>query len=127
MNLIDVVNDAYASPIVKTIPHFRSGDTLRIHCQIKEGDKSRIQEFEGICIAIKEFGKMNGHFRVRKISGGVGVERVFPFHSPNVTKVEVINKGNAKKAKLFYLRDRVGKASRIGTDYSRESSTAETK
>lgn len=125
MNLIDVVNQDHANPAVTSIPAFRAGDTLNIQCRIKEGDKSRIQEFEGICIAIKEYGKMNGHFRVRKISGGVGVERVFPFHSPNVVKVTVVNKGNASKAKLFYLRNRVGKASRIGTDYSRESSSAE--
>ncbi len=125
MNLIDVVNQDHANPNVSSIPKFRSGDTLNIQCRIKEGDKSRIQEFEGICIAIKEYGKMNGHFRVRKISGGIGVERVFPFHSPNVVKVTITNKGNASKAKLFYLRDRVGKASRIGTDYSRESSSAQ--
>jgi large subunit ribosomal protein L19 len=125
MNLIDVVNQDHANPAVNSIPKFRSGDTLNIQCRIKEGEKSRIQEFEGICIAIKEYGKMNGHFRVRKISGGVGVERVFPFHSPNVVKVTIVNKGNASKAKLFYLRDRVGKASRIGTDYSRDNSSAE--
>ena len=127
MNLVDVVNATYSNPAVAAMPDFRAGDTLKIHCQIKEGEKSRIQEFEGICIAIKEFGKMNGHFRVRKISGGVGVERVFPFHSPNVTKIEVTNRGKSTKAKLFYLRDRVGKSSRVGTDYSREGSTPDKK
>lgn len=125
MNLIDVVNADHANPAVNSIPTFRPGDTLKIQCRIKEGDKSRVQEFEGICIAIKEYGKMNGHFRVRKISGGVGVERVFPFHSPNLVKIAITNRGNASKAKLFYLRDRVGKASRIGTDYSRGESAAE--
>lgn len=122
MNLIDVVNSDHANPAVTSMPAFRPGDTLKVQCRIKEGSKSRIQEFEGICIAIKEYGKMNGHFRVRKISGGVGVERVFPFHSPNVVKISISNRGNASKAKLFYLRDRVGKASRIGTDYNRENS-----
>lgn len=124
MDLISLIEAKYASPLVKEFPDFRAGDTLRVHCKITEGNKSRIQEFEGICIAIRQKGKMNGHFRVRKISSNVGVERVFPFHSPNVTKIEVINRGNATKAKLYYLRDRLGKAARIGTDYDRESSAS---
>lgn len=121
------VNDTYSNPAVKQIPNFRPGDSLRIHCKIVEGGKSRVQEFEGTCIAIKAYGAMNGHFRVRKISGGVGVERIFPFHSPNVAKIEITSRGNARKAKLFYLRGRIGKSARVATDYGRESSAAENK
>jgi large subunit ribosomal protein L19 len=119
MNLIDLVNQKYANPAVKDMPDFRTGDTLRIHCKIVEGAKTRVQEFEGICIAMKSYKGMNGHFRVRKISGNVGVERLFPFHSPNLDKVEIVSRGKTRKAKLFYLRDRVGKAARVNVDYSR--------
>jgi large subunit ribosomal protein L19 len=113
------IEEKFASPLVAQFPDFRPGDTVRVHCKITEGAKSRIQEFEGIVIAIKEKGRMNGHFRVRKISDSVGVERVFPYHSPNVSKVELINKGDTRKAKLFYLRGRIGKAARVGTNYNR--------
>jgi len=118
-NLVKAIEEKFASPLVAQFPDFRSGDTVRVHCKITEGAKSRIQEFVGIVIAIKEKGRMNGHFRVRKISDNVGVERVFPYHSPNVSKIEVLNKGDTTKAKLFYLRKKVGKAARVGTNYSR--------
>jgi len=119
MNLVDIVNQDHLSPRVSEFPKFRTGDTLAVHTRIKEGDKSRIQIYEGVCIAVKEHGKLNGHFRVRKMSSGVGVERVFPFHSPNVEKIEVVQRGKARKSKLYYLRERSGKSARIAIDYDR--------
>ena len=119
MNLIDIVNQDHLSPRVAEFPKFRTGDTIAVHSRIKEGDKSRIQIFEGVCIALKEAGTLNGHFRVRKMSSGMGVERVFQFHSPNVEKIEVVQRGKARKAKLYYLRERSGKSARIAIDYDR--------
>ena len=119
MNLVDVVNQDHLSPKVTNFPDFRTGDTTAVHARIKEGAKSRIQIFQGVCIAIKEKGKLNGHFRIRKMSSGIGVERVFPFHSPNVDKIEVIQYGKSRRAKLYYLRDRSGKSARIAIDYDR--------
>ncbi|OFZ20505.1 MAG: 50S ribosomal protein L19 [Bdellovibrionales bacterium RIFOXYA1_FULL_36_14] len=121
MNLIDVVNQDHSSEKVKNIPDFRTGDTLAVSVRITEGEKSRLQIFQGVCIAMKERGKMNGHFRVRKISSGYGVERVFPFHSPNVELVKVLQKGKTKRSKLYYLRERSGKGARIAIDYDRKS------
>jgi len=120
MNLIDKVNENHANEKVKDHPRFRSGDTIAVHVRIKEGEKSRIQIFQGMCIALKEKNRISGHFRVRKISGGIGVERVFPFHSPNVEKIEVIAHGKTRRAKHYYLRERSGKSARIATDYDRE-------
>lgn len=120
MNLLDVVNKDHLNPKVKDLPDFKAGDTIAVHTKITEGSKTRIQIFEGVCIAFKEKGGMNGHFRVRKVSNGTGVERVFPFHSPNVDKVTIVQKGKARKAKLYYLRDRSGKSARISIDYDRK-------
>lgn len=120
MNLVDKVNEKYANPKVTELPYFRSGDTIAVHVRIKEGNKSRIQIFQGMCIALKERGRTNGHFRVRKISSGIGVERVFPFHSPNVEKIDIVTRGKTRRAKHYYLRERSGKAARIATDYDRE-------
>lgn len=120
MNLIDVVNKDHLNPKVKDLPDFKAGDTVAVHTKITEGSKSRIQIFEGVCIAFKQKGDINGHFRVRKVSNGIGVERVFPFHSPNVDKVEIVQKGKARKAKLYYLRERSGKSARIAIDYDRK-------
>ena len=122
MNLIDIVNQDHLNPKVKDLPNFKSGDTVAVHTKITEGTKSRIQIFEGVCIGFKQKGDINGHFRVRKVSNGTGVERVFPFHSPNVEKVEIVQKGNARKAKLYYLRERSGKSARIAIDYDRKDS-----
>ena len=96
----------------KSIPAFRSGDTLKITVKIKEGDKSRSQVFEGMCIARKN-NSLNSNFTVRKISHGEGVERVFPLFSTIIEKIEVIRKGNVNRAKLYYLRNRTGKKARI--------------
>jgi large subunit ribosomal protein L19 len=92
--------------------NFRSGDNVRVHVRIKEGDKERIQVFEGVVIALCR-GSNRGSFTVRKVSYGIGVERVFPLHSPSVEKVEVVSSGKVRRARLFYLRDRRGKAARL--------------
>lgn len=94
------------------IPVFRVGDSLDVHVRIKEGDKERIQVFAGICIARKG-GGLRETFTVRRIVEGEGVERIFPLHSPNVAKIEVKRPGVTRRAKLYFLRDRVGKATRI--------------
>lgn len=119
MNLIDVVNEVHSRAEVKNFPDFKTGDTVAVHARITEGAKSRIQVFQGVVIALKEKNKLTGHFRVRKVSNGIGVERVFPFHSPNVEKVELMQKGKSRRSKLYYLRDRSGKAARIAIDYDR--------
>lgn len=120
MNLVDIVEKDHLSPKVETFPDFRTGDTLAIHARIKEGEKSRVQIFQGVCISIKSKNDLNGHFRVRKMSSGMGVERVFPFHSPNVEKIEVIQRGKSRRSKLYYLRERSGKSARIAIDYDRK-------
>jgi large subunit ribosomal protein L19 len=95
------------------LPAFRAGDTLRVNVRVKEGDKERLQAFEGVCIARRGKG-VSETFTVRKISNGVGVERVFPVHSPMVSDIAIVRRGRVRRAKLFYLRDVVGaKASRI--------------
>jgi len=96
----------------KTIPDFQPGDTLRVNVRIKEGERERIQAFEGVCIA-RDGGGINETFTVRKISFGEGVERRFPILSPNVDSIEVKRRGVVRRAKLYYLRDRRGKSARI--------------
>ncbi|MGI4819325.1 MULTISPECIES: 50S ribosomal protein L19 [unclassified Brevundimonas] len=96
----------------KTIPDFQPGDTLRVNVRIKEGERERIQAFEGVCIA-RDGGGINETFTVRKISFGEGVERRFPILSPNVESIEVKRRGVVRRAKLYYLRDRRGKSARI--------------
>lgn len=120
MNLVDIVNQDHKNEKVKDFPAFRPGDSLSVHVKITEGEKSRVQIFQGTCIALKEQKSINGHFRVRKVaSNGVGVERVFPFHSPNVVKIEVTSKGKSRRAKHYYLRDRTGKGAKVAVDYDR--------
>lgn len=94
------------------IPGFRSGDTLKVHVKVREGDKERIQLFQGVVISRKGSGT-NESFTVRKMSGGIGVERVFPLNSPIIDKIEVLRHGRVRRAKLFYLRGLRGKAARI--------------
>ena len=96
----------------KRIPAFRPGDTVKVTLKIVEGEKSRLQSYEGLCIARKN-NSVNSKFTVRKVSHGEGVERVFPLFSPIIDKIEVIRKGDVKRAKLYYLRDRTGKSARI--------------
>ena len=94
------------------IPAFRAGDTLRVNVRVKEGDKERLQAFEGVCIARRGSG-VSATFTVRKISNGVGVERIFPVHSPMLGEVVVVRRGLVRRAKLYYLRNVTGKAARI--------------
>lgn len=95
------------------LPSFNPGDTVNVHVKIKEGNKERIQQFQGTVIQRKNSGTNGETFSVRKISGGVGVERIFPLLSPNIEKIEVLRKGKVRRAKLYYLRGRQGKAARI--------------
>jgi large subunit ribosomal protein L19 len=94
------------------IPDFGPGDELKVHVRVIEGGKERVQIFQGNVIAIQG-GGLQETYTVRKLSGGVGVERMFPKHAPTVSKVEVVKKGDVRRAKLYYLRDRVGKAARV--------------
>lgn len=96
----------------KTIPDFRPGDTVIVNVKVKEGDRSRIQAYEGVVIS-RQGGGLNESFTVRKISYGEGVERVFPIHSPLVDSIKLVRRGKVRRAKLYYLRDRRGKAARI--------------
>ena len=97
---------------MKDVPAFRAGDTLRVSVRVREGDKERLQAFEGICIARRGSG-VSASFTVRKISNGVGVERIFPVHSPMIAEITVLRRGRVRRAKLFYLRSLAGKATRI--------------
>jgi len=109
MNELQQVETAY---IRQSPPDFRPGDTVRVHVRVVEGDKERIQVFQGVVIG-RRGGGTRETFTVRKISGGVGVERIFPLHSPNVDKIEVVRRGKVRRAKLYYLRELRGKAARI--------------
>jgi large subunit ribosomal protein L19 len=97
---------------VKKIPEFRAGDTLRVGVKVIEGERERVQMYEGMCIARSNKG-LGSNFTVRKISFGEGVERVFPIYSPNVASIEVVRRGDVRRAKLYYLRQRSGKSARI--------------
>ncbi len=108
----DLVNQVTQSQLKKDVPEFRAGCTVRVHVRIQEGDKSRIQVFEGVVIERKG-GGINESFIVRKISSGVGVERQFPIHSPIIDKIEVTRRGKVRRNKLSYLRGRSGKSARI--------------
>jgi large subunit ribosomal protein L19 len=109
MNVIDGIEQAQ---LKDDRGEFRPGDTLKVHVRIVEGDKERIQVFEGVCIG-RSGGGNRETFTVRKVSYGVGVERTFPLHTPTVAKVEVVKRGDVRRAKLYYLRDRVGKSAKI--------------
>lgn len=107
-----VINALEASQLRSDIPDFKVGDTVRVHAKIIEGDKERIQVFEGAVIS-RANGVNRATFTVRKISYGVGVERIFPLHSPRIDKIEVVTRGKVRRAKLYYLRELSGKAARI--------------
>ncbi len=109
---MDALKVIAADSVKNELPAFEVGDTVRIGVNIREGDKERVQAFEGTVIARKGSG-ISETFTVRRVSYGVGVERVFPIHSPNVKSVEVIRHGRVRRAKLYYLRDRVGKAAKV--------------
>ena len=104
------------SSMKEQAPEVKIGDTVKVHVKITEGDKSRIQVFEGTVIA-KKHGGINETFTVRRVAHGCGIERVFPVHSPSVDKVEIVRTGVVRRAKLYYLRDRVGKAAKVKAKY----------
>jgi large subunit ribosomal protein L19 len=106
------------------IPPFRPGDTLRVNVRVKEGEKERLQAFEGVCIARRGSG-VSETFTVRKVSNGVGVERIFPVHSPMIGDITVVRRGQVRRAKLYYLRELSGKATRIRAKKSRTQDTTE--
>ncbi len=109
---MDILHTVTADQLRNDIPEFKAGDTLSVHVRVIEGDKERIQIFQGVCIKRKG-GGINETFTVRKISNGVGVERIFPLNSPRVAKIEVKRLGKVRRAKLYYLRGLRGKAARI--------------
>lgn len=116
--------DKIESAFLKTEkPEFRVGDTVRVHTKVVEGDKERIQIFAGVVIGIRGHG-LNESFTVRRISYGEGVERVFPIHSPRIDKVEVERKGSVRRAKLTYLRDRIGKSATLVKERSTRTAKA---
>ena len=119
MNIIENIEKEQMEKLLegKNLPIFKPGDTLRVHTKVKEGDRERIQIYEGVCIARKNDG-LNSSFTVRKISFGEGVERVFPLYSPNVAKIEVSRVGKVRRAKLYFLRALRRRSARIADDLS---------
>jgi large subunit ribosomal protein L19 len=115
MDLIKVIEQEFYR---NDIPAFKSGDTVVVHYKIKEGNKERIQQYQGVVIQRRNSG-LNATFTVRKISNGVGVERIFPAHSPNIEKVEVMMRGKVRRARIFYIRELTGKKARIKEKRSR--------
>ena len=109
MDALKLISD---SSLKSEVPQFNVGDTVKVHVKIQGGDKSRIQIFEGTVIA-KKHGGINETFTVRRVAHGCGIERVFPVHTPAVAKVEVVRYGKVRRAKLYYLRNRVGKAAKV--------------
>jgi large subunit ribosomal protein L19 len=114
MNTIEKLNSEMVAKLTATtkVPDFKPGDTLRVNVKVVEGERERVQSFEGLCIARKNAG-LNSAFTVRKISYGEGVERVFPLYSPRIAGIEVVRRGDVRRAKLYYLRGRTGKSARI--------------
>lgn len=107
-----IINKIEQEQVPSELPDFRPGDKVRVHARISEGNKERIQVFEGVCIHRSNRG-VRGTFTVRKVSEGIGVERVWPLASPRVSKIELVSRGRVRRAKLYYLRDRRGNAARI--------------
>ena len=114
MDIIQTLEKEQADRLaaVRAVPDFQPGDTLQVNVKVKEGERTRVQAYEGVCIA-RNGGGLNESFTVRKISYGEGVERVFPVYSPNIESIKVVRKGKVRRAKLYYLRDRRGKSARI--------------
>ena len=116
----ELINSVEEETMRDDVPHFRSGDTLRVHQRIREGEKERVQVFEGVVVARKGSGA-TATVTVRKVSiGGIGVEKIFPLHSPRIEKFEVVNIGRVSRSKLYYLRDRRGKSARVRTKRERK-------
>lgn len=114
MNVLRMLEDEQVKKLSegRAVPEFRPGDTVRVSVKVVEGERERVQAFEGVCIARRNAG-LNSSFTLRKISYGEGVERVFPLYSPRITAMEVVRRGKVRRAKLYYLRGRTGKAARI--------------
>ena len=117
MNILDTFNQSQKK---KNYPDIRPGQTVKVYQKVKEGDKERIQVFEGLVIAKKGGQGISATFTVRKISSGYGVERTFPLHSPKTEKVEIIKKGKVRRAKLYYLRERVGKKAKLAAAFEKK-------
>jgi large subunit ribosomal protein L19 len=116
MDIIAQLEAEQIASLGKTIPDFKAGDTIRVGYKVTEGTRSRVQNFEGVCISRKNGKGIAGSFTVRKISFGEGVERVFPLYSTNIDSIEVVRRGRVRRAKLYYLRARRGKSARISED-----------
>ncbi len=112
MNATEIIKNIEQEQLKAEVPEFSVGDTVRVYGKIKEGNRERVQVFEGTVIK-KQGGSNRATFTVRKLSNGIGVEKTWPLHSPNVEKVEIVRYGKVRRAKLFYLRDRVGKAAKV--------------
>ncbi len=123
MNLIAEIEAEQIKALAKDIPDFGAGDTVRVGFKVTEGTRSRVQAYEGVVIGRNGGSGIGASFTVRKISFGEGVERVFPLHSPNIDSITVVRRGKVRRAKLYYLRERRGKAARIGekTNYREKS------
>lgn len=111
-DLIKVVEQEFAS-VREKMPDFKAGDTINVHVKIKEGNKERVQQFQGVVIQRRGYGTNGETFTVRKVSNGVGVERIFPITSPSIDKIEVVKEGSVRRAKLYYMKGRQGKSARI--------------
>ena len=120
MNIVEQLEKEHIAELGKDVPEFAPGDTVKVNVKVKEGERERIQAFEGVCIARKG-GGLNEAFTVRKISFGEGVERVFPIYSPLVDSIEVVRRGKVRRAKLYYLRERRGKSARIAEKVDRRT------
>jgi large subunit ribosomal protein L19 len=118
------INLVTASQLRSDVPDFKAGDTVNVHLKIIEGGKERVQIFSGVVIQRKNSG-ITETFTVRKISEGVGVERIFPIHSPRISKIEVLKRGDVRRARIYYLRNLVGKAARIGEEQEKIASPKE--
>ncbi len=116
MDLIAQLEAEQVAALGKQIPDFRAGDTIRVGYKVTEGTRSRVQNYEGVCIGRKNGASIAGSFTVRKISFGEGVERVFPLYSTNIESITVVRRGRVRRAKLYYLRSRRGKSARIAED-----------
>jgi large subunit ribosomal protein L19 len=122
MNLIQQLEQEQIARLAKTIPVFQAGDTVIVNVKVKEGERTRVQAYEGVCIA-RSGGGLHESFTVRKISYGEGVERVFPLYSPLVESIKVVRRGAVRRAKLYYLRDRRGKSARIAERAEKKTAT----
>ena len=112
MNASEIIKNIEAEQLKAEVPQFNVGDTVKVYGKIKEGNRERVQVFEGTVIK-KQGGSNRATFTVRKLSNGVGVEKTWPLHSPNVEKVDIVRRGKVRRAKLYYLRDRVGKKAKV--------------